>query len=196
MPLSTKILSVLVALMVLVSIYFLAQVSELNRNWGAAIEAAEAEAEDPDTGLRKQLAELERQVIRLEQETRTARAATDAQLQAVRLTIAELQKEFSFAEEIRLRAEIALEEEQRIRDLYEQTNERLTREIQQFEQDLASAQNRLDRLAAENAELTARLDDLGEQFRVTFAENQELLERVADEESTQAAAAGIVTAAE
>jgi chromosome segregation ATPase len=170
-----KVLSVLVALMMLVSIYLLAMVSQLNRSWGRGIETVSTQVEETEQQVRQANADayaIQKQVV-------SERQITDAQLRSLKLRVEDLENRVSLLKEDQVRLELRLAGEE---DLLARTNETIAgREQEQAELQAGVAElNSLrDRLAAENTERLGRLSSLQDQLTALLAENQELLQQVA-----------------
>ncbi|MEW4570963.1 hypothetical protein AB1L88_24100 [Tautonia sp. JC769] len=170
-----KVLSVLVALMMLVSIYLLAMVSQLNRGWGRGIETVSTQIEETEQQVRQAKADtyaIKKQVV-------TQRQTTDSQLRSLKLRVEDLENRVSVLKEDQLRLELRLDAEE---SLLARTNETIAgREQEQAE--LLAGVNDLnslrDRLASENAERMERLGSLQDQLTMLLAENQDLLQQVA-----------------
>ncbi|WP_152053670.1 hypothetical protein [Tautonia marina] len=170
-----KVLSVLVALMMLVSIYLLSMVSQLNRNWGRGIETVSAQIEETEQQVRQANADayaIQKQVV-------SERQITDSQLRSLKLRVEDLENRVSLLKEDQVRLQLRLDDEE---TLLARTNETIAgREQEQAElQARVDELNTLrDRLASENADRMGQLSTLRERLTTLLAENQELLQQVA-----------------
>ncbi|QDV38331.1 hypothetical protein [Tautonia plasticadhaerens] len=170
-----KVLSVLVTLMALVSIYLLAMVSQLNRSWGRGIESVSEQIEQVSQETRQAQADA----YSIEQQVLSTRQATDAQLRSLRITLEDLQNRVSVLQESQLRLQLRLQEEQGLIAGMQQATADKEQEQARLQASLDEANARREQLAAENAEKLDRLQSLRQQFTTLLAENEELLDRVA-----------------
>ncbi|WP_169973561.1 hypothetical protein [Tautonia rosea] len=170
-----KVLSVLVALMMLVSIYLLSMVSQLNRSWGRGIETVSSQLEETEGQVRQAKSDayaIQKQVV-------AERQITDAQLRSLKLRVEDLENRVSVLKEDQVRLQLRNDDEDA---LLARTNETIAGR----DQEQAELQARLDelnslrdRLAAENSERLGRLSTLRDRLTTLLAENQELLQQVA-----------------
>ena len=171
-----KVLSVLVALMMLVSIYLLSMVSQLNRNWGKGIETVSAQIEQLDDQVRQAQAEA----YAVQQQVISERQITDARLRSLRQRVEDLENRASYLKEDQLRIQIRLDEEQGLIARMRESIAGREQEKAELQANLNRTNTRRDQLAAENSEKLDRLTSLRDQFSMLVAENQQLLKQVAD----------------
>ncbi len=168
-----KVLSVICLLMVVVCVYLMAQVSQLNRNWGKAIDSVTEQVKTDS----KNLEELKVQSFATAEHVKKERILTDTQFVAVRQDLEDLRGLLSRAQETLLRVELQLEAELETIQIAQAAKERRDREHVQLEQDQQEAIAEVQQLADQNDELLSRLADLREEFQTLLAENRSLLRR-------------------
>jgi hypothetical protein len=174
MSLAGRILTVIVTLMFLVSIWLSAQVAQLNRNWGSRI-AALQKTENPK--LAADLSALEVAAFGSTEKLLAARAATDYELRLLRQDVEDTETRLSQDQETMVRAELLLEAEKSINGSTQAARERRLTEKADYLKSLADTHEELKRLAAENDRLIARANELRDRFQQVLADNQQLLER-------------------
>ena len=170
-----KVLSVLVTLMVLVSIYLLSMVSALNRGWGSRIDSVEAEI----VAANDQVLEARREAVAIEARIDAERLSTDAKLRSLRIVMDQLQGRLSALEEDRLRLQLRLDDERELHEKMEATVADRRADAERLQASLSESDAKVDRLAAENAEKLDRLATLRDQFTSLVEENGTLLRQAA-----------------
>ena len=170
-----KVLSVLVTLMVLVSIYLLSMVSALNRGWGSKIESVKAEVATASEGV----LEARREAVAIEAKIDAERLSTDARLRSLRIVMDQLQGRISALEEDRLRIQLRLQDEEELNSSMEATVEARRADSERLQAALSETDANVDRLAAENAEKLDRLATLRDQFTSLVEQNGTLLQQAA-----------------
>lgn len=178
-----KVLSVLVALMVLVSIYLLSMVSQLNRNWGQGIETVSKQIEQVD----EQVRQTQVDAFALQQNVVAERQITNSRLRSFQIRIEDLENRVTFLKEDQLRLQLRLDDEQALIARNQESVAGREAEMASLRADLDQENTRRDQLSAANSEKFDRLSSLRDQFSMLVAENQELLEQVASRASDGAA---------
>lgn len=170
-----KVLSVLVALMVLVSIYLLSMVSQLNRNWGKGIDSVTEQITQVDQDIRQ----TQIDAFALKQNVIAERQITNTRLRSLQIRVEDLENRVSYLKEDQLRLQLRLEDEQAIIARNQESIAGREQEMATLRADLGQENQRRDQIAAENSEKFDRLSSLRDQFSSLVAENQELLRQVA-----------------
>ncbi|RUL87239.1 hypothetical protein [Tautonia sociabilis] len=169
-----KVLSVLVALMVLVSIYLLSMVSQLNRSWGSRIETVAQQNEQ----AAEQIRQTEAEAFATEQQVLAERLATAARARSLRTTIEDRDNRLSALKETQLRFQLSLQDNQALAAEMRETIADREQVQADLSARLAEANELRDRLAAENAAKLDRLQSLRSRLTELLAENDQLLRRV------------------
>ena len=179
-----KVLSVLVALMVLVSIYLLSMVSQLNRSWGSGIESVSAKIVEVEEDVR----EAQASAFAIQQQVLTQRQSTDAKLRSLRIVIEGLDNRVSQLKEDQLRLTLRLKDEMALIARMQQTVTEREQEQNELQASLNEANARRDQLASENGEKLDRLQSLRTQFTQLLTENEQLLQQVASKGTSEPSA--------
>ncbi len=169
-----KVLSVLVVLMAIPSIYLLAMVSALNRNQGSAVAALEQSIIEKEQELR----DFNTTLITTSRRIEAERIAADTERVSLQLRIEDLRDQLSLERETLARAAGSLVEWNRIIELNRSEFDLRTEEINSRNSQLTQLQRQNAQLIEENTERDERLQMLRSQTQQLIAENQELQKEI------------------
>ncbi len=173
MSIAGKVLTVLIMLGLLVWIFLVAQVAELNRNWGQQISKLQKDAEQ----AKEQAAKLREDVAKVRSQIALEQVQKDAQLTRMRSQISNLEKQNSFTRETLDRYNLQLNSVQ--------AAVASAQEIQKIREDELVATNKavqdslaeLNQLVRTNNDMLGELGRLREEFRDTLESNKQLVAR-------------------
>lgn len=168
-----KVLCVLVALALLGAIYVDSMVSQLDRNWGKAIDAQVQKSDD----LTKQVGETRLLLTQTSNSLASARAETNRELAALRSQIDLVQSQIANTRESLTRVQYQVEGQAATIETTKAAVARRDQEKAETEKSLAEAVDLVKKLDGENDALLAQLGQLRDQFLAVTRSNREMVER-------------------
>ncbi len=172
-----KVLSVLVALLILGAIFLSAQVAQLNRNWGQKLNQVEADlvkAQEAIPPVIVEIRQLKDQIVLVQLEK-------DDQLTRLRSTLSKLQKADSYTKETLDRYNLQLAGVDQQMQLAKQFLETTKRERAETQQEYARTLAELNQLADQNAQMLAELERLRSSLVATLQESKSDVRKILGE---------------
>ena len=168
-----KVLVGLTTFFVLVWIFLMAVVADMNSNWGKKVKELEAAVEKTRSEIPAPLELIEKKKVEatlLQVEAERARASFRAEIAALQRSESEI-KEARSRFELDEKAALAAEESSKARLAFRLGERRETQKL------LEEAEAEVKSLMDENTELRNELKGLQDSFKQTVAENQTLLQK-------------------